>query len=73
MKHSLLMIGACVVPLLLFFLLPLFGVSGNITLFAFIVLMFGGHLLMMRGHAHHAHTHTDEQNIKEAHNDKRNN
>jgi len=56
MKHLLMMIAACVVPLALIFVLPLFGVSGGVTLFVFIVLMFGGHLFMMKGHMHHAHS-----------------
>jgi len=55
MKHSLMMIAGCVLPLVLLFLLPLFGVSGGATLFVFIVLMFGGHLFMMKGHGHQAH------------------
>jgi len=50
MSHSVKMIIGCVLPLLLIFVLPLFGISGGVGLFLFIVLMFGCHLLMMGGH-----------------------
>ncbi|MBL4697890.1 MAG: hypothetical protein JKX70_03555 [Phycisphaerales bacterium] len=72
MKHGLLMIGACVGPLVLLFLLPLFGISGNITLLVFIVLMFGGHLLMMKGHTHHHHESHGELNEKGVQDDQHN-
>jgi hypothetical protein len=49
------MLLGCTLPLLLVFLLPLFGVSGNVGTFLFILLMFACHLMAMRGHggAHH--------------------
>ena len=49
------MLLGCLVPMLLIFVLPLFGVSEGITLTVFIVLMLGCHLLMIPGHdgAHH--------------------
>ena len=50
MKHFLHMLIGCGLPMLLIFVLPLFGVSEGITLTVFIVLMLGCHLLMMRGH-----------------------
>ena len=63
MSHHLRMILGCILPLLLVFLLPLFGVSENIAVFVFIVLMFGCHLLMIghRGHElyHHRHSPSD--------------
>lgn len=52
MSHELKMIIGCVLPLLLLFVLPALGVSDDVTLFIFIVLMFGCHLFMMRGHGH---------------------
>lgn len=52
MSHTLKHLIGCIGPLLLIFLLPLFGVSEGIALFAFIVLMFACHLFMMRGHEH---------------------
>ena len=58
MNHSLRMLAGCALPLLLIFLLPLFGVSEGITLFIFIVLMFGCHLFMMKGHGHHRNDHS---------------
>lgn len=67
MSHSWRMLVGCVLPFLLIFALPLLGVSQGITLFAAMALMFGCHLLMMRGHYsqddetpddgdHHAHS-----------------
>jgi len=49
-NHSLWIIIGCTLPLLLIFVLPVFGVKGGSSLFIFIILMFGCHLLMMRGH-----------------------
>lgn len=49
MKHFLHMLIGCGLPMLLIFILPLFGVSDGITLTIFIILMFGCHLMMMRG------------------------
>ena len=51
--HSLWMILGCTLPLLLVFLLPLLGVSGNVGTFLFILLMFGCHLMTMRGYGGH--------------------
>jgi hypothetical protein len=50
MNHALKMIIGCVLPLLVIFVLPLFGISEGLSLFMFIVLMFACHLMMMRGH-----------------------
>ena len=52
MKQVILHLLGCLVPLLVIFLLPLFGVDSGVSLLLFIVLMFGCHLFMMRGHAH---------------------
>lgn len=52
-RHTIMMIVGCTVPLLLIFLLPLFGVSRNISIFIFILLMFGCHFLMMGSHGSH--------------------
>lgn len=49
-RHNLWMLLGCTLPLLLVFLLPLFGISGNVGTFLFILLMFACHLLAMRGH-----------------------
>lgn len=50
--HGWWMVLACILPLLLVFLLPILGVTRGASslLFVFIVLCFGLHLLMMRGH-----------------------
>ena len=50
MSHFWRMLLGCMVPMLLIFVLPMFGVSEGVTLTVFIVLMLGCHLLMMRGH-----------------------
>lgn len=49
-NHGLWMILGCTLPLLLIFVLPLFGISGGTSLFIFIILMFACHLLMMGSH-----------------------
>jgi hypothetical protein len=51
MKHALMMLGGCVLPFLLVFILPAFGVSSGVTTVVFIVLMLGYHLFM--GHGGH--------------------
>lgn len=50
MKHSIWMIIGCVLPLLLIFLLPVFGVRGDLILFIVVVLIFVMHFFMMGGH-----------------------
>lgn len=50
MRHMAWHLIGCLLPIAVIFLLPLFGVSSGVTLFAFIVLMFGCHLFMVRGH-----------------------
>jgi hypothetical protein len=52
MKHHLLMIIGCVLPLILIFLLPLFGVESGALLFLFLILCFGLHLIMMARGGH---------------------
>jgi len=52
-KHIFLMIFGCTVPLLLIFLLPLFGITGNYSFLIFIVAMFACHLLMPMHHGEH--------------------
>ena len=64
-KHTFWMIIGCTVPLLLIFLLPLFGITGNHSIFIFIVFMFACHLLMPMHHGgdkhdgHKEHSETD--------------
>ena len=52
-KHMLLMLIGCLLPLLLIFLLPLFGISGSATVLIFVMLMFLCHLLMPMHHGKH--------------------
>lgn len=58
-KHYFWMIIGCVVPLLLIFLAPGFGLKSPITLFLFILVMFGAHLMMLRSHNEHDHEDTN--------------
>ncbi len=62
-RHTLWMVIGCVVPLLLIFILPIFGLGSGIRLFIFIILMFGCHLLMMGGHRgeHEEHNKRDSK------------
>jgi hypothetical protein len=69
-KHSFWMIIGCTLPLLLIFLLPLFGITGNYTFLIFIALMFGCHLMMMGKHGHnhqHSNTNQDKKDNNELH------
>lgn len=59
-NHWIWMVIGCGLPLLLIFLAPTFGISGNIYLFTFIVLMFAVHLLMPMRHNDHSHGLSDE-------------
>ncbi len=52
MNQSLKMLAGCLIPLLLIFLLPALGVSGETTYLLFFVLMFACHLFMMGRHGH---------------------
>lgn len=67
-KNTLWMLVGCIAPLLLIFLLPLFGITGNYNFIFFIVTMFGCHLMMMGRHGKHhnskSHQHTNQNEIK---------
>lgn len=65
MKHFVHMLIGCVLPFLLIFMLPLFGVGEGMTMFVFVILMFSCHLLMMRGHQHSDGKHLEQQDKKE--------
>ena len=54
-KHSFWMIIGCTAPLLLIFLLPVFGITSNYSFLIFIVAMFGFHLIMPMHHGGHEH------------------
>jgi len=57
-SYKLWMILGCVLPLLLIFIAPSIGLGENVSLFIFIILMFGCHLLMQ----HHEHKHDKQDN-----------
>jgi len=59
------MVIGCLIPLVLIFIGPSLGIKGDLLLFIFIVMMFGCHLLMMKGHKEH-HGKQDE-NKEEKH------
>jgi hypothetical protein len=61
-NHMIWMIIGCVVPVLLIFILPAFGVSSEVAFVILIVLMFGCHFMML-GH----HGGGDDQNEKHHH------
>lgn len=61
------MIIGCTVPLLLIFILPLFGITGNYTFLIFIVAMFACHLLMPMHHGAHEHDEHEESTKKDEH------
>lgn len=58
-NHMLWMTIGCVLPLVLIFILPAFGVSNQVGFLIFIILMFGCHFLML-GH-HHGGEDQDEK------------
>lgn len=60
-KHTIMMLVGCLLPLLLIFVLPLFGVDSGVVLWIFIILMFGCHLLMMGGHGHGKEGHHNDK------------
>ena len=65
--HTVKMLIGCLLPLLLIFVLPLFGIGEGVTMFIFIILMFGCHLLMMGGHGGHKHGKRDKETDHESH------
>lgn len=56
-SNTLAMMLGCVLPLLLIFIAPSIGMGENVSLFIFIILMFGSHLIV----PHHNHdTHSQD-------------
>ena len=60
MTHVIMMLIDCVLPFLLIFILPALGVSNDVMLIIFIVLMLGCHLFM--GHASHGKEPHEQRN-----------
>lgn len=52
-KHFLWMVVGCTLPLLVIFLAPALGLGSGTSLFIFILVMFGCHLLMPMHHRTH--------------------
>lgn len=59
------MIAACIVPFILFFSFPYYGIPGDFNLFIFIVLIFVGHSLMLVGHSRHNKSHKPDSILME--------
>jgi len=72
MKHSknhlLIMILGCAIPLLFIFIAQVFGINESLSLFIFIVIMLGFHLLfpmhlgLNHGHDNHSDSNSTENN-----------
>ena len=67
MKHVLLMIIGCVLPLLLIFFAPALGLSSDISFFIFMLAMFACHLLMPMHHGEHRHKPINSETSKNEH------
>lgn len=67
MRHLLMHVLGCALPLLAVFLLPIFGVGSETALFVFIVLIFGCHLFMFRAHSHDPASNNQGGNTHEHH------
>lgn len=67
MKHTLWMVIGCILPFLVIFLLPAFGIPQGATTVVFFVLMLGCHLMMMGGHGGHGGhgRHRDDKSEKQ--------
>jgi len=67
-RHTIWMVIGCGLPLLLIFIAPALGLSGNTSLFIFIIIMFGCHLLMPHGHSeNHDNNLPQDKNRHESH------
>ena len=64
-NHSVWMIILCVLPMLLIFVLPAFGMGNSGWLLLLLLLCVGSHLLMMRGHHHGAHGTPHDHQMRE--------
>lgn len=65
-NHLIWMLIGCIVPLLLIFLAPAFGLGEKFGLLLFVIAMFAFHLLMPHGHGKHQH---DQSPSKETQNE----
>lgn len=67
-KNMIWMIIGCTVPLLLIFLAPALGISGNLSFLIFIAALFACHLFMPMHHGGHTHgekqTHSQPSKMK---------
>lgn len=54
-NHIFWMILACIIPLLIVLLLPVFGIRSKYTIFIAMILMIVVHIFMMKNHNHNKH------------------
>jgi len=66
-NHWFWMVIACLVPVLLIFLLPTFGVNSSSTFFLFMVIFFIAHLFMIRVHSHSQVNNKSDKKSKDTH------
>jgi hypothetical protein len=64
MKHNILMLLGCSIPLLMIFIAPSLGLGSGITLFVFILIMFACHLMMPMQHGGHSQKLDNSQSTK---------
>ena len=62
MKHGILHILGCLIPISLIFILPALGFGSGVTFTVFFILMFACHLLMMGDHSQSHQGFSDEDN-----------
>ncbi|MCB0726595.1 MAG: hypothetical protein KDD00_03980 [Ignavibacteriae bacterium] len=66
-KHHFWMIIGCILPIILIFLLPVFNISNQVTLFIIIILVFIGHFFMLGHHGKHSNNHNGVEKDHEHH------
>lgn len=66
-NHLIWMLIGCTIPLLLIFLAPSLGLSGNYSLLIFVVIMLACHLLMPHNHREHKDHSSSKKPLDEQH------
>lgn len=63
-KHHFWMIIGCILPIFLIFILPVFNISSQVTIFIILILVFVGHFLMLGNH-HDGHSNNHNKKEKD--------